>query len=187
MENRLGTCCLSWEENAKLTVEAESGKGKKRLRSNDDKNSFNKAELENSTEYHSEEYYISVTPGAKLGNIKVDSVLHGNTVLLISSNTMGTGAEELGKVLMRSFIYTMSQMTGFLKSVIFINSGVFLTTEGSEFIENIQALEERGIEILSCLTSLDFYGLSDRLMAGSPANMFTISEKLMQGHKTLCL
>jgi intracellular sulfur oxidation DsrE/DsrF family protein len=70
--------------------------------------------------------------------------------------------------------------------LLFVNSGVFLTTEGSESLEALKELEKRGVEILSCGTCLDYYHLKEKLMVGKVTNMFEIVEKTT-GKRTLCL
>ncbi len=78
----------------------------------------------------------------------------GPTVLLIASNTMGRGSEELGQKLMISFIQVLHEITPLPNTVIFMNSGVKLVTEGSQVIEDFHVLEEQGIELLACGTCL---------------------------------
>ena len=55
---------------------------------------------------------------------------------------------------MKNFIYTLTQVEGAVKSLIFMNGGVLLSTEGSEVLEQIRLLEESGVEVLSCGTCL---------------------------------
>ena len=38
-------------------------------------------------------------------------------------------------------------------------------------------MAEKGVEILTCGTCLNFYGLQDKLAVGSVTNMYTIMEK----------
>ncbi|NLF44555.1 MAG: sulfurtransferase-like selenium metabolism protein YedF, partial [Syntrophomonadaceae bacterium] len=97
------------------------------------------------------------------------------------------GDDALGGILMKSFMYTLTQMEGTFQVLIFMNSGVLLPTEGSEVLEYIKSLEERHIEVLSCGTCLDFYHLSDKLRAGSVTNMFTITEKIMEAQRLITL
>jgi len=61
---------------------------------------------------------------------------------------------------------------------IFLNRGVFLTTEGSEVINDLKELEKIGVEIISCGTCLDYYNLKEKLQVGSVGNMYTIAEKM---------
>ena len=67
--------------------------------------------------------------------------------------------------------------------MIFYNGGVWLTTEGSPVIEDIKKLESAGVEILSCGTCLNFYGLSEKLLAGGVTNMYVIAEKQMKAKR----
>ncbi|MGB9812582.1 MAG: sulfurtransferase-like selenium metabolism protein YedF [Thermovenabulum sp.] len=99
-------------------------------------------------------------------------------VVLIGKNTFGSGSEELGRVLMRSFMYSLSEAQVLPESIMFVNSGVFLTTEGSELIDILKVFEEKGVKILSCGTCLDYYNLKDKLQVGSITNMYTIVEKM---------
>ena len=69
--------------------------------------------------------------------------------------------------------------------LIFINSGVRLTTEGSEVLESLKALSEKGVEILSCGTCLDFYHLKEKLKVRVVSNMFDIAQSLMEADRLI--
>lgn len=99
-------------------------------------------------------------------------------VVVVASDKIGEGAEELGKVLMKSFLFTQLEVDPAPKTIIFMNSGVFLTCEGSPEEETVRELEERGIEILTCGACMNFYGLSESLIVGSPSNMFSIVSRI---------
>ncbi len=133
------------------------------------------------------QFYINIFKDEGLVDKDDKDTLEGNTVVLVGSNTMGRGDDKLGAILMKSFLYTLTQLEGEIKCVIFMNSGVLLTTAGSELIEHIQTLSNNGTEILSCGTCLDFYNLSDKLMAGSVTNMYTITEKLLHAGRVINL
>lgn len=111
----------------------------------------------------------------------------GSIAVLITSNVMGKGSEELGAMLIKSFIYTLTQMEDNIKSVIFMNAGVYLTTEGSEALAHLQSLEQRGVEILSCGTCLDYFGLKDKLAVGEASNMYTLTEQMIEAASVICL
>ena len=64
--------------------------------------------------------------------------------------------------------------------MIFYNGGVYLTCEGSPVLEDLQKLADAGVEIFSCGTCLNFYGLQDRLKVGQVTNMYAIVEKQQQ-------
>lgn len=106
---------------------------------------------------------------------------NGNKVLLIASDRLGDGAEELGRLLMKNFLITLLDVEHIPERILFLNRGVFLTTEGSEVIEALEKLADRGVEIQSCGVCLDFYNCREKLKAGSITNMFVIVESLLKG------
>ncbi|GAB6138070.1 sulfurtransferase-like selenium metabolism protein YedF [Halanaerobaculum tunisiense] len=99
-------------------------------------------------------------------------------VYFITSNTLGEGAEELGNVLMKGFLGTLSNVNPLPKKIIFMNSGVKVPTLNQEAKEHLKKLEEQGINILSCGTCLDYYGLEEKLEVGSISNMYEILDSL---------
>ncbi|MEA4926090.1 MAG: sulfurtransferase-like selenium metabolism protein YedF [Syntrophomonadaceae bacterium] len=113
--------------------------------------------------------------------------MRGSTVILVKSNVLGQGDDKLGSVLMKGFMYTLTQMEGELKALLFLNSGVLLTTSGSELIEHLQQLEANGVEIRSCGTCLEYYGLTDRLEVGTVGNMYSIVEDMLHAGKVITL
>ena len=103
-----------------------------------------------------------------------------DTVVVIASDKMGEGAEELGKTLLKAFVFSLTQQDKLPKTILFYNGGASLTCEGSPMLEDLKALEAEGVEILTCGTCLNFYGLTEKLAVGSVTNMYTIAEKLTQ-------
>jgi selenium metabolism protein YedF len=108
-----------------------------------------------------------------------------NIVVYVNTNTMGKGDDELGAILIKGFIKTLKDVQPLPSRIIFVNKGVFLTTEGSELIPEIQGLEKMGIEILSCGTCLDFFHRKETLKAGLASNMYDITSALMQADKVV--
>jgi selenium metabolism protein YedF len=105
------------------------------------------------------------------------------TVLVVSSDRMGRGEEELGAILMRSFIYTLTEIEPLPNTLIFFNTGVRLTAEDSPVLEDLRALEAKGVELLVCGTCVEYFGLKERIAAGVISNMYTIAETLLSaGH-----
>lgn len=102
----------------------------------------------------------------------------GSTVYAFGTNVMGGGNDELGATLMKGFIYAVSQLDELPKTMLFYNGGAKLTVEGSASLEDLKSLQAQGVEILTCGTCLNFYGLSDKLAVGEVTNMYAIVEKL---------
>ena len=100
-------------------------------------------------------------------------------VVAVSSGTMGEGDERLGATLLKGFLYALTELDVWPDTVLFYNGGAFLTTTGSESLEDLRRLEDAGVEILTCGTCLNHYGLADRLAVGGVTNMYTIVEHLM--------
>lgn len=108
-----------------------------------------------------------------------------NTVILVGSDVMGTGDDVLGAVLIKGYFYTLTEYEPFPKAILFVNSGVRLTVEGSPVIEYLKKLMEMGTEILSCGTCLDYYHLKDQLAVGGITNMYTIVETMQEANNTI--
>jgi len=106
-------------------------------------------------------------------------------VVYINSNLLGVGEEALGAILMRSFLKTLLDLKPIPSKLISINSGVRLTSEGSEVLETLKALSEKGVEILSCGTCLDFYGLKEKLKVGVISNMYDIAQSLLEADRLI--
>ena len=109
----------------------------------------------------------------------------GDLVVVVSSDRMGTGNDELGKVLIKGFIFAVTQLDTLPKAMLFYNGGVTLTTEGSPALEDLKSLEAQGVEIMSCGTCLDYYGLKDKLAVGSVTNMYNIVETQAKATKVI--
>ena len=128
---------------------------------------------------------IMVTEAEKTEKIQADicdcrPTAASDKVVVIRSNVMGEGDPELGKVLLKGFIYAISQQKDLPKTMLFYNGGAFITCEGSQSLEDLKALEEQGVKILTCGTCLNHYGLTDRLAVGEVTNMYEIAEKMTQ-------
>lgn len=98
------------------------------------------------------------------------------TVVVISSDKMGEGEAELGTILMKGFVYALTQLETLPTGILLYNKGAYLSCEGSPVLEDLQILSEAGVEILTCGTCLNYYGLEEKLKAGSVANMYRIVE-----------
>ena len=103
-----------------------------------------------------------------------------NTVVVISADHMGEGDDELGRTLLKGFIFALVTQEKRPRTILFYNGGARLTCEGSDSLEDLRALAEQGVELLTCGTCLNFYGLTDKLAVGGVTNMYEIVEKQMK-------
>ncbi len=106
-----------------------------------------------------------------------DSIKKGMVVVL-SANVMGTGDEKLGKALMKAFVFAVTKQDALPETVLCYNTGAYLTCEDSDSLEDFKMLEAEGVNIMTCGTCLDFYGIKDKLAVGSVTNMYDIVETM---------
>ena len=119
---------------------------------------------------------IEIKKGENVIIEKNENIALEDKCIFIPSDRMGEGNEELGKVLIKGFIYTLTESKPYPKHIILVNGGVKLSTENEATVENLKILEEAGVEILSCGTCLDYYGLKEKLQVCSITNIYTIVE-----------
>jgi len=111
-----------------------------------------------------------------------------SVVVLIKSSMFGEGDPKLGNILMKSFLVSLLESDKKVKSIILMNSGVELSTRNIEFIEVLKAFKNKGAEIYSCGTCLDFYSLKDDLKIGLITNMYSSVEQLVdEGNKVIVI
>ena len=111
----------------------------------------------------------------------------GPIVVLIPDDGMGRGDQELGGILIRSFLHTLNEVEPLPDTIIFLNAGVKLTVEGSPVLEDLEALGKRGVGILACGTCLSHFGLKDKVVAGEVSNMYSIAETLLGASSVVSL
>ena len=112
--------------------------------------------------------------------------VYGNTIAVISSDRMGEGNDELGHVLMKSFIFAVTQLDELPEKMVFYNGGAKLTVEDSPVLEDLKSLAEQGVEIMTCGTCLDYYGIKDKLAVGTVTNMYSIVETMQKAGRVIC-
>jgi len=130
-------------------------------------------------------WIITVTSGSS--PVVEPGASPGERALLITSDRLGDGPEELGGLLMRNFIHTLLESAEIPDRMFFMNRGVLLTTEGSEVLESLEKLGGMGVKILSCGLCLDFFNLKTKLRAGATTNMLTTVESLMAAGRVIKL
>ncbi|MBX6424060.1 sulfurtransferase-like selenium metabolism protein YedF [Thermosulfurimonas sp. F29] len=116
-------------------------------------------------------------PVSEISCIRPEGLLR---VVVISSDRMGDGDEDLGRRLLINFLKTLPEVSPPPQALIFYNRGVFLVTEGAPALEALKTLEDRGVEIIACWTCLSHYGLEDKLGVGRAGNMYEILSLLMR-------
>ncbi len=110
---------------------------------------------------------------------------HKRIMVMISSNRLGRGDDELGGKLMMNFIKTLKEMGNELWQLVFVNSGVKLTIEDASSLEDLKELEKTGIKILVCGTCLDHFKLLEKKQVGETTNMLDIVTAMQIADKVI--
>ncbi len=97
-------------------------------------------------------------------------------VVVIKSQTMGCGDDELGAILMRAFINSLPEADKLPSSVIMYNAGIKLALKGSDTLAAFEQLMAKGINVFVCGTCLDFFNAKEDLALGTITNMYKITE-----------
>lgn len=116
-----------------------------------------------------------------------ETAREGGYVVAIGKNAMGAGSDELGETLMKSYLYSLTELDTPPEMLLFFNGGVKLTTEGSAALEDLRALESKGTQISSCGACLNYYGLTERLQVGNITNMYAIASAMATAQRLINL
>jgi selenium metabolism protein YedF len=129
-------------------------------------------------------YFIKITKNQSEG--LEDKVKENKKfTLVISTDKLGSGDDKLGEMLMKSYIFALSEADTVPDDLLFINGGVSLTIDTSPVLDSLKKLVERGANILICGACLDFYNVKDKLSIGEITNMYTIVELMNNADKTI--
>jgi len=108
-------------------------------------------------------------------------------LVLVKSSSFGEGEPDLGEKLLKSFLQMLLESDAVPGRIVFMNSGIFLTTEGSPVVEIIREFESNGAEILSCKTCLDYFGRHNKLRVGHPTNMKDTVEAMLDYERIISI
>lgn len=111
----------------------------------------------------------------------------GGLLIMVGNSVMGHGPKELGTVLMKGMIYTLTETNPLPKTVIFYNDGIQITTTENDALEDLHTLENNGVEILSCGTCLNYHNVEDQLKVGKITNMYDIFQKIAHASQVVTL
>jgi selenium metabolism protein YedF len=102
--------------------------------------------------------------------------------LVIQSRTLGRDDEELGRKLIKILLDTLVANETRPRTIILLNAGVKLACEGSEVLEALRDLEEKGVRILACGTCLNHFNLNHALRVGQQTNAYEVVNILLAGN-----
>ena len=106
-------------------------------------------------------------------------------LVLLGTDRLGTGDDELGKKLIASFIGTLKEMGGELWCLVLLNAAVTLTVAGSEVLASLQELQQAGVMVLVCGTCLNNFQLLEQKKVGETTNMLDIVTHMQLADKVI--
>jgi len=106
-------------------------------------------------------------------------------VVLITAGSMGRGEEELGRLLIKGFVFSLTQLKPIPEAVIFLNGGALLTAEGANTVEDLKKLQENGTNVYTCGTCANYYKTA--LAVGSIVDMMAITNHLAKAASIITL
>jgi selenium metabolism protein YedF len=130
-------------------------------------------------------FALTLMRGEKPSNQKAQVPAAGKTIVYVASDTMGIGDDELGRVLLKNFLFTLNELDVPPDQIIFVNSGVKLVCRGSDALEGLEQLACQGVEIAACGLCLEFFHLKDKLAVGRIGNMLETATALTQAGRVV--
>ncbi len=112
-------------------------------------------------------------------------ISNSELVIAFGKRTMGEGDADLGEILLKSYIYSLTELDTPPEHLLFFNAGAFLTNQNSGALKDLQTLAEQGTQISTCGACLDFYQIKDTLAVGEITNMYGITEVMAQAKKVI--
>ena len=109
------------------------------------------------------------------------------TVVVVSAETMGRGDDGLGAKILGSFLRTLGTLEPQPEAIVFYNGAVKLLGPGSASLEALGQLENAGVDLLACVTCLEFFDLTERLAVGTVSNMREITRRLVAAEKVVTI
>ena len=106
-------------------------------------------------------------------------------LVLVGTDRLGTGDDELGRKLIASFLGTLKEMGRELWCLVLLNAGVKLAVAGSEVLASLKELEQDGAMVLVCGTCLTHFKLLEQKQVGETTNMLDIVTHMQLAEKVI--
>lgn len=110
-----------------------------------------------------------------------------NTVIIVNSDTMGRGDSALGAKLMSAFLRTLAGQAPAPDALVFYNSAVRLLAPDTPHLESLRALDAAGVDLLACITCLEFYALTEAIAVGAVSNMREIVQRTLAADRVVTI
>jgi len=113
--------------------------------------------------------------------------MDSRTVLLFTRDGLGQGPEALQKTLANKFLNLLLESGELPAKILFYTDGVKLACKGSDVIDVLTGMKDKGVELILCKTCLDSYGLSDSVEVGIIGGMPDIIQAMQKAEKVISL
>jgi len=130
-------------------------------------------------------FALGLSPGVPSESIDDTRSVSGKTVALITADTMGQGDDDLGRILMKNYLFTLTEMETLPDKILLVNAAVKLACEKSDALEALEQIACMGVDIASCGLCLEFYDLKDKLHVGRTTNMMEVAESLQSAGRII--
>ena len=111
----------------------------------------------------------------------------GGTVVIVNGEQMGRGDDALGAKLLGSFLRTVAGLDPKPDALVFYNAAVKLLGPGSTSLEALKQLDDAGVDLLACVTCLEFFELTEKLQVGQVSNMREIAQRTLAATKVVTI
>ncbi len=111
------------------------------------------------------------------------ALVRSGMVVVVSGETMGRGDDGLGTKLLGSLLRTAATVDPKPDAIVFYNAGVRLLGPASQSLDALRQLDAAGVDLLACVTCLEFYGLTQQIQVGRVSNMREIVQRTMEAGK----
>ena len=132
-------------------------------------------------------YALDLTPAGTPGKEAATLPASGPTIGFLTADTMGQGDDELGRLLMKNYLFTLTEMVSVPDKILLVNAAVKLVCEGSDAIEALEKIACMGTDIAACGLCLEFFGLKEKLQVGRTTNMLEVAESLQTAGRIIRL
>ena len=127
---------------------------------------------------------LDVTPEVEI-SCDVGAEHQQKIMVLVATDRLGFGDDELGRKLLISFIKTLREVGDDLWRLVLVNNGVKLTIENSPALADLMAYEKEGLTILVCGTCLSHFDLLEAKKVGQTTNMLDIVTAMQLADKVI--
>lgn len=117
---------------------------------------------------------VTIVAGEGCAVVTEETAEDSGLVVAIGRDTMGEGSPELGRILLKSFIYSLTELTPPPSHILFFNSGAYLTSSDSNSLDDLKAMADKGTIIQTCGACTNYYELTEKLGVGEITNMYGI-------------